>query len=228
MCFESASPLLYLRAAALMALLALVGAPPSRSATVTATASGQPRPSSANAASAPGCSAALEAACAAQRSDVFKCAECAGRNERALHLAGCDNDAISAWCAGLPPPAPTAFPGSRLITAEWGTQLNEWAGKLAGQEWELCYTSFTMDKSTPTGSTTSGARFAQTLSVANNPGAGLATVPTWVSRPAKQTATAGESAATRTSATTPLAALCAPSALCPRCLPLFIPCAGDC
>lgn len=170
MCFESASPLLYLRAAALMALLALVGAPPSRSATVTATASGQPRPSSANAASAPGCSAALEAACAAQRSDVFKCAECAGRNERALHLAGCDNDAISAWCAGLPPPAPTAFPGSRLITAEWGTQLNEWAGKLAGQEWELCYTSFTMDKSTPTVFHTSCDRFDHTLSVAHNAG----------------------------------------------------------
>ena len=39
-----------------------------------------------------------------------------------------------------------SFPSSQLITAEHGTKLNSWANMSAGQEWELCYTSFTMDK----------------------------------------------------------------------------------
>lgn len=39
-----------------------------------------------------------------------------------------------------------SFPSSQLITAEHGTKLNSWANMSAGQEWRLCYTSFTMDK----------------------------------------------------------------------------------
>ena len=45
-----------------------------------------------------GCTAALQAICGANRSDVFACAMCAGTNQQKLHGAGCDNKAISAWC----------------------------------------------------------------------------------------------------------------------------------
>eukprot|EP01045_Picozoa_sp_COSAG04_P002969 COSAG04_NODE_116_length_25104_cov_94.064907_9_plen_634_part_00 len=34
------------------------------------------------------------------------------------------------------------FPGSRLLTAEWGGTLNGWAGKGEGQEWSLCCSTF--------------------------------------------------------------------------------------
>ena len=50
------------------------------------------------------CGAALEAACAAQRSNVISCAGCAGQHRQQLQQAGCDNDMISRWCAGLPVP----------------------------------------------------------------------------------------------------------------------------
>ena len=49
-----------------------------------------------------GCERALEEACGAQKGGVFACAECAGANLQALSAAGCGNDAISAWCAGVP------------------------------------------------------------------------------------------------------------------------------
>ena len=49
-----------------------------------------------------GCERALEEACGAQKGGVFACAECAGVNLQALSAAGCGNDAISAWCAGVP------------------------------------------------------------------------------------------------------------------------------
>ena len=43
--------------------------------------------------------------------------------------------------------AAVAFPESRLTTAAQGTQINNWVGPLGvGLKWELCYTSFTMDK----------------------------------------------------------------------------------
>ena len=57
------------------------------------------------------CVAALAKACGTKRSDVFACAECAGDHQQALKTAGCGNDAIAAWCAGMPPVA--AFPGSK-------------------------------------------------------------------------------------------------------------------
>eukprot|EP01045_Picozoa_sp_COSAG04_P043275 COSAG04_NODE_14107_length_580_cov_1.070686_1_plen_141_part_01 len=51
--------------------------------------------------------ALLAEACAATRSDAFACAECAGDHQQALSAAGCGNDAIAGWCAGMPPaPAP--------------------------------------------------------------------------------------------------------------------------
>ena len=113
------------------------------------------------------CDAALDRACAAEKSPVFLCAECAGKNQHALKAAGCSNDAIANWCAGVaPPPAPCPggfcgatcdrtgpgsrhgcaavspqFPGSRLITAAWGAMLNAWADK-KGQVWSLCCSTF--------------------------------------------------------------------------------------
>ena len=39
-----------------------------------------------------------------------------------------------------------AFPESRLISPVQGAQLNGWANQTAGRRWELCYTSFTMNK----------------------------------------------------------------------------------
>ena len=37
---------------------------------------------------------------------------------------------------------PSLFPGSRLLTPEWGGTLNGWAGKGEGQEWSLCCSTF--------------------------------------------------------------------------------------
>ena len=51
-----------------------------------------------------GCAAALQASCGAHRRDVFACAQCTGGHQQQLRAAGCDNDAIAAWCAGTPPP----------------------------------------------------------------------------------------------------------------------------
>ena len=51
------------------------------------------------------CVAALAKACGTKRSDVFACAECAGTHQQALKAAGCGNDAIAAWCAGVACPA---------------------------------------------------------------------------------------------------------------------------
>ena len=49
------------------------------------------------------CTAALETECGANKSNVFDCANCAGRNEQKLHAAGCNNNDISVWCGGGAP-----------------------------------------------------------------------------------------------------------------------------
>ena len=41
------------------------------------------------------------------------------------------------------------FPESRLITPEWGQQLDRWVNKSAGSEWKSCYSSFTNDSGNP-------------------------------------------------------------------------------
>ena len=42
------------------------------------------------------------------------------------------------------------FPGARLITAEWGDNLNAWMpAKVKGKQWSLCFNSFTNDARTP-------------------------------------------------------------------------------
>ena len=49
------------------------------------------------------CEAALEAACAPQRRNPIDCAACAGGHAAQLQQAGCSNERISHWCAGLAP-----------------------------------------------------------------------------------------------------------------------------
>jgi hypothetical protein len=48
------------------------------------------------------CASALETTCGADRRDVFACAQCSGVHQQQLQADGCDNDAIAAWCAGVP------------------------------------------------------------------------------------------------------------------------------
>ena len=72
------------------------------------------------------------------------------------------------------PPVPpgTAFPASRLITAAQGAQLNSWAKQAVGQTWKICYTSFTMDKSSPAEfhKRCDGRGYNKTVTVAHNSG----------------------------------------------------------
>ena len=104
------------------------------------------------------CDDALQKTCGGQCHDMkctFTCASCAGEHQQALHEAGCDNDAIAAWCAGAgpaPPPAAVVhFPGSRIIlnNATWGDDVNTWAKEPPAQVWELCYSSITDNHATP-------------------------------------------------------------------------------
>ena len=39
-----------------------------------------------------------------------------------------------------------AFPESRLVNLAQGAQLNTWANQTVDQRWELCYSSFGMNK----------------------------------------------------------------------------------
>ena len=70
---------------------------------------------------------------------AFDCIMCAGSRQQQLRAAGCANDQIHAWCEG---PSAENFPGSRLLTPEWGAALNGWAGKDECQEWALCCSTF--------------------------------------------------------------------------------------
>ena len=66
-----------------------------------------------------------------------------------LRCDGCAGGFCGKDCDGTGPGstygcAPTSpdFPGSRLLTAEWGGTLSGWAGKGEGQEWSLCCSTF--------------------------------------------------------------------------------------
>ena len=52
------------------------------------------------------------------------------------------------------------FSGSRLITAEWGDNLNGWMkAKVKGKQWSLCFNSFTDDATTAKGVRAERARW---------------------------------------------------------------------
>ena len=61
------------------------------------------------------------------------------------------------------------FPGSRLITAEWGDNLNGWMqAKVKGKQWSLCFSSFTDDATTPSTFHKQCDQHNTTLTVARN------------------------------------------------------------
>eukprot|EP01043_Picozoa_sp_COSAG02_P065914 COSAG02_NODE_10093_length_2025_cov_2.793354_2_plen_209_part_00 len=74
-----------------------------------------------------------------------------------------------AGAASDTPPA-AAFPASRLITPAQGELLNTWAKQTAGQQWELCYTSFTMSKDSPAEFHRRCDQYKPTVAVARNSG----------------------------------------------------------
>lgn len=67
---------------------------------------------------------------------------------------------------GVPPPPPSSprFPGSQLVTVEWGETLTGWVG---AETWELCYSSFTTDATTPRLFHQSCDGYSTTLTVAH-------------------------------------------------------------
>jgi hypothetical protein len=121
------------------------------------------------AASSATCTVALNIACAAERAGgAFSCAECAGLHQRELQQAGCSNDDIAAWCAGVAPAQRPRFPGSKLVaTASWAATLNKWTGMDPLQEWVRCYSSFE-NGSNPSAFHLGCDRYATTLVVARN------------------------------------------------------------
>ena len=75
------------------------------------------------------CEAALVAACQSTRTKAFECAQCSGVHQQTLKAAGCTNDDIAHWCAGVPvnPPHPpsSSWVEFDLSTKSWvvhGTQ----------------------------------------------------------------------------------------------------------
>ena len=41
------------------------------------------------------------------------------------------------------------FPGTKIVTAQWGAQINNWTSRAADGKWARCYSSFTNDSSSP-------------------------------------------------------------------------------
>ena len=69
-----------------------------------------------------------------------------------------------------PLPGDSAFPGSRIITAEWSTALTGFIGEGAPTRWEQCYSTFTMDARTPATFHEQCDAHSTTLVVAHNTG----------------------------------------------------------
>ena len=115
------------------------------------------------------CTAALSAACQPEKSNgVFTCAQCAGVHQHELQAAGCSNDDIAAWCAGVTPHSRSQFPGSKLITStDLAATLNGWASLDVLQEWVRCYSSFE-NASHPSAFHQGCDSYATTLIVARN------------------------------------------------------------
>ena len=72
--------------------------------------------------------------------------------------------------ATTPPSADAAFPGSRIITAEWARALTGFIGEGAPTRWSRCYDSFTMDARTPATFHENCDAHSTTLIVAHNTG----------------------------------------------------------
>ena len=77
--------------------------------------------------------------------------------------------ALVAAATATASPLLTPFPESRLIAPTQGELLNTWANS-TGQKWELCYTSFTMDKTSPAEFHRNCDQYKPTVTVARNSG----------------------------------------------------------
>ena len=85
--------------------------------------------------------------------------------------------ALAATASALPA-APEAnagagaalFPESRLITPAHAALLNSWAKEPAEQTWKLCYTTFTMSKTSPAEFHKNCDQYKPTVTVAHNAG----------------------------------------------------------
>ena len=117
------------------------------------------------------CGATLRSICGPVRHDVFECTNCAGTHVAELRRAGCSNAQIATWCDGAISPGLGPFFESRLISPGQAGQLNTWAnpGGTWSGTWELCYDSFTMNKTTAEFHKGCDA-FAPTVTVAHNSG----------------------------------------------------------
>ena len=77
---------------------------------------------------------------------------------------------LSVWSFPPTPSDTLPFADSRLVTPAHGALLNKWANQSADQVWELCYTSFTMDKSSAGEFHNRCDQYSPTYSVAHNSG----------------------------------------------------------
>ena len=85
----------------------------------------------------------------------------------------CDTNSGECRCApgytGADCAAGLVFPGSRLITAEWGVNLDGWMpAKVKGKQWKVCFSSFTDNATTPSTFHNLCDQYDTTLTVARN------------------------------------------------------------
>ena len=100
---------------------------------------------------------------------VDRCYEnvCSGHGicEPSTGACTCEGGYTGAECATKVTP----FPGSRLITDEWGDSLDGWMqAKVKGKQWSLCFSSFTDDATTPSTFHKQCDQYSTTLTVAHN------------------------------------------------------------
>jgi hypothetical protein len=81
------------------------------------------------------------------------------------------NGSLSCEARVLTPVGAGPFPGSQLITPEWGETLSEWTSSSVPEgAWTLCYSSFTDDATSPTVFHSQCDAYSATVSVARNAG----------------------------------------------------------
>ena len=111
------------------------------------------------------CNAALTTVCGGVRTDIFKCAECAGTHQPQLLKYGCSNENISRWCAvgsqrsnPLQSAEANFFCGSRIITQQMRLALKGWLENWPSlnattnaslQHWDPCFSSFEQNSTDP-------------------------------------------------------------------------------
>lgn len=98
-----------------------------------------------------------------------------GACDKTTGACQCDNGYYGTTCETEVTPCEDCFQGSKLITPEWATVLNEWVDLCGGshcpaaqeQKWALCYSSFTDDNQGPSAFHSQCGPFDVTLSIAH-------------------------------------------------------------